>query len=92
MEINKNRCQSCGMPIGVFNGQDNRGLNKAGQPSEYCKLCYDGGEFTNPDLTLGEMISISKHHMMKELGFDDHTANQMATTHIPKLKRWVVCE
>ena len=89
---NKVRCQSCAMPIGIFNGKDNRGKNADGTRSEYCKMCYDNGEFTSPDLTLGEMISISKHHMMKEFGFDDHTANTFATEHIPGLKRWAHCD
>ena len=80
------------MPLGIFNDHDNRGTESNGARSvEYCHYCYSDGSFTNPSLTLGEMLSISKHHMMKELGFTDEKANFLALSTIPKLKRWVVC-
>lgn len=84
------RCQSCGMPLGVFQGKANYGTNPDGSDSsEYCKFCFRTGYFTEPGLTVDGMIEKSVKHMMQELKFSKEKAEALATESIPKLKRWV---
>ena len=46
-------CNSCGRPI----VKEDYGTNKDGSPNdEYCIDCFQNGEFTEPDITLNEMI------------------------------------
>ncbi len=45
-------CKRCGMPI-ENNGS---GTNNDGSPSqEYCRVCYQHGSFSNPDVTMAHM-------------------------------------
>ena len=54
----KEICQSCSMPLP---DEKLKGNNADGSKSDaYCQYCYDGGEFTNPNITLDEMIYHSK--------------------------------
>jgi hypothetical protein len=50
-------CQSCGMPM----SSDERGggteADGVTRSIEYCSLCYLDGKFTEPDLTVDEMIA-----------------------------------
>ena len=54
--------------------------------SDYCKYCYVNGKFTNPDLTLEEMID----HMMKRMEKDrlPEDVIEIAISRLPFLKRW----
>jgi hypothetical protein len=81
-----NRCQSCGMPLGegMFGTNADESLN-----TEYCQFCFFNGHFTEPELTLPEMIERSKQHMISELDYDEAAAGQLASDTIPHLKRWV---
>ena len=82
----KPRCQSCGMPLGIgFYGTDASGLAS----EEYCKLCFENGRFREPNLTLEEMIARSIANMVDDLYMRQEEAEHLATTVIPKLKRWV---
>ena len=81
-------CQSCSMPI------DNpllRGTEKDGSPSnEYCKFCYQNGEFTNPNLSMAEM----KDRMMEKMdnrNLPEHSI-QEALKRFKHLKRWTAEE
>ena len=82
---NKHRCQSCGMPVGpgYFGSTIDGSYNQ-----EYCKFCFQKGEFTNPSLTLDKMIEISVGFMKNNLGFTEEKARQMSQKHIQNLKRW----
>ncbi|MEW6003076.1 MAG: zinc ribbon domain-containing protein [Nitrospirota bacterium] len=78
-------CQSCGMPM---EKSEDFGTNADGSKNEYyCCFCFQKGDFTNPDLTLEQMID-------KLVGFADRMgmtqaqAKELAQTVIPKLKRW----
>lgn len=83
----KTRCQSCGMPINGSFG--NLGTNTNGSPSaEYCKFCFENGEFTAPALTLDEMIQRSVDFMTASLSFTPEAAAKMSNDVIPKLARW----
>jgi hypothetical protein len=81
----KSRCQSCGMPL----AEGFYGTNAdATENQEFCKLCFENGEFTEPDLTLKEMIGKSIRQMTRHLKMDDDQAEVLANAVIPTLKRW----
>ena len=47
-------CQSCGMPM---QKDEDFGTNADGSKNEeYCKFCFVNGEFTEPDITMDQMI------------------------------------
>ena len=83
MEVG-NYCQSCSMPI---DDMQVRGTEKDGSTSkDYCKYCYINGAFTNPDLTLEEMIKrLTKLSEYNKLPTDIMEA---AVSRMPHLKRW----
>lgn len=65
------------------------GTNKNGKINEeYCKYCYVDGKFTNPDISAREMIEKSVEHMVRELKLSEEEARMLASSRIPKLKRW----
>lgn len=79
------KCQSCGMPleIGLY------GTNMDGTAnSEYCKLCFEKGNFTEPKFTLDEMIGRSIANMVDEEDMNQEEAERLANATIPNLKRW----
>ena len=78
-------CQSCGRP---FSGEGDLGFNADGsQNQDYCKNCFDNGEFVDPDKTI--TIAIEENiSMAMERGIDKETAYEMANQIFPKLKRW----
>lgn len=79
------RCQSCGMPLGPgFFGT----LMDNSETDEYCKFCFQKGEFTQPDLTVDEMINLSIDTMLNDLKMPPQQAEQLARSVIPSLKRW----
>jgi hypothetical protein len=87
MDINeKFVCQSCGMPMKVeedFGTELNRDKNE-----EYCKFCYQNGEFTDKEITLKEKIDKLVNLSVNNLGMSEEQARKMAETKLPKLKRW----
>ncbi len=84
--MDKLRCQSCGMPLGTpgFYGT----MSDGAENLEYCKFCFQKGEFTQPHLTLEGMIESSIDHMTKALNFPHEEAERMSREMIPQLKRW----
>ena len=65
------------------------GTNADGsENNEYCKFCYQKGEFTQPDLTMEGMIDSSVHHMTTSMDFPKEKAMEMSNQLIPTLKRW----
>ena len=91
---NKLRCQSCGMPLGEFQSADGKMTNNfgtnfdGGRNGEYCVFCFRGGGFTKPDLTLDGMIAMSVENMTGEQKMPEARARELATSVIPKLRRW----
>ena len=80
-------CESCGMPMGETDemyGTESNGSKSA----DYCKWCYEGGAFTNPDLTLEEQIESVAAIMVKDFGFSPEDAKEQCKGGIPNLKRW----
>lgn len=80
------RCQSCHMPLdpGFFGSNADGSVNR-----EWCRFCFKDGAFTNPDLTVEQMIEESIRHLTKHLGVPPEEARQRSKTNIPKLKRWL---
>lgn len=83
----KQRCQSCGMPLSAEFG--NYGTNAdESRNDEYCSICFRGGELTNPHQTLAEMIASSIENMTADLNMPPEKAAELANSFIPKLRRW----
>lgn len=71
------------MGTGFFGTQTDGTLSR-----EYCTFCFQNGSFTQPDMTVEEMIQLSIDNMTDELGFDTDKAKSLAESFIPQLKRW----
>lgn len=83
--MDKQRCQSCGMPLadGFF------GTHKDGsETQEYCKFCFQDGEYLQPELTMDDMIQMSISNMTQDLQIGQQKAEMLARQVIPNLKRW----
>ncbi len=78
-------CQSCGMPM--KKDPKGGGTEADGSKSDaYCSLCYEDGEFFNPEFTAREMQDfcieqIKKQGMSRPLAW-------LFTRGIPRLERW----
>lgn len=80
-----NRCQSCGMPLeeGFY------GTLQGGQAmTEYCKFCFQEGSFTEPGLTLAEMLERTTNHLQRELKFTPEESQTVALGMLTELRRW----
>ncbi len=78
-------CQSFGMPL----AKDENGGGTAAdgtKSADYCSRCYQKGQFTEPDLTVDQMMD-KVRGKMKEMHFPGFIAN-IFVKEIPKLKRW----
>ena len=86
-KMNERYCQSCAMPMGDTN--DMCGTNVDGSQNEdYCKYCYDNGNFTYA-CSMDEMIEICVPHMASEgSGLSPDDARKMMKEYLPTLKRW----
>ncbi|NBH70451.1 transcriptional regulator [Clostridiaceae bacterium] len=86
-EITPKFCQCCGMPMG-----DNDGLNgtnaDGSKNGDYCKYCFENGEFTFHG-TMEEMIEICIPHMVAaNPGLKEEEARKAMLEWFPTLKRW----
>ena len=78
-------CQSCGMPL-AKDAQGGGSEADGSKSTKYCSLCYQNGEFTQPDFTVREMQDfcvekLQEHGMPRFMGW-------LFTRSIPKLERW----
>lgn len=77
-------CQSCAMPI---TNRNQLGKNKDGSINEdYCKYCYDDGEFI-------DKVSMEKYIEMcskfgAQAGMTNEQMKEFCTKTFPTLKRW----
>ena len=79
-------CQSCAMPL---EKAEDAGTNADGYGSqEYCRLCFQGGAFTDPIISMEQMIARVSGIMVARLGMLEGQAGQIARTFVPRLKRW----
>ena len=78
-------CQSCSMPL---DSEQLFGTEKSGEKSQdYCRYCYEAGEFKEPNLSLEEMIAICIPHM-EAGGMKAKEAETILRETLPFLKRW----
>ncbi len=77
-------CQSCGMPIENTN---QLGKNIDGSINEdYCKYCYDNGEFID-NVTMEEYIDMCSKYG-EQAGMTNEEMKEYCTKLFPTLKRW----
>lgn len=77
-------CQSCSMPL---DRPEMAGTEKDGTLNqEYCRYCYQGGNFTSPSMTLEEMKTLVENEMEKRHISADII--KRAVISLPYLKRW----
>ncbi|MFQ5465088.1 MAG: zinc ribbon domain-containing protein [Thermodesulfobacteriota bacterium] len=80
------RCQSCGRSL---RRPDLFGSEASGAMSTtYCRSCYWKGEFTEPDITMEEMIGKVAGLLAASKGTTLETAEGLARRLVPGLKRW----
>ena len=83
-------CQSCGM---VLAREEDRGTERDGSRSaEYCRYCYQDGEFTQP-LTLEEqvennLLALAEWNASAGLDLTEGEARAQLLEFLPTLKRW----
>jgi hypothetical protein len=79
-------CQSCGMPLWK-DIPHYGGTNKDGTKSKkYCSHCWQNGEFTDPNMTLEQMIIKVKDRL--KVMFMPKILSRYFTRGIPRLERW----
>lgn len=79
-------CQSCMLPRGheLFkNGTEKNGSEN----TDYCKLCYENGEFTQPEIQTAQEMQTFCKNILKEQGVN-RLLRWFYTCGIPNLKRW----
>ena len=86
MQLKGSFCQSCAMPL---DKPDVFGTNADGtQSAEYCTYCFQNGRFTEPTITLGQMIEKCVGIMAQRKIMPEHQAKELMSRTIPMLKRW----
>lgn len=81
----KIRCQSCSIPLDEgFYGTEADDIKS----TEYCRFCYEKGEFTEPELTMEQMLSRTLDFMTRKLKVPEEKSREFVYAVIPKLKRW----
>ena len=80
-------CQSCGMPL----EESTHGTESSGALSEkYCHLCYENGQFIEPDITYDQMLARGKKGIAE--GSGSGISKFFLSTFYPfqlkKLDRW----
>jgi hypothetical protein len=78
-------CQSCGMPLSK-DAQGGGTEADGTKSSEYCSHCYSAGKFTDPAITVHQMVE-KVQGKMKEMHIPGFLARKF-TRDIPNLKRW----
>jgi len=81
-------CQSCSMPLAK---PEDFGTDQAGyRVNDYCRHCYADGAFTEPAISMDEMLErcvwvMDQQHIMPE-----PQARALLTDVLPRLRRWKV--
>lgn len=77
-------CQSCGMPI---ESDEQLGKDKDGNiNNDYCKYCYDNGEFVDK-VTMEEYIEMCSKYG-EQAGMTNEQMKEYCEKLFPTLKRW----
>ena len=78
-------CQSCGMPL---HKPEDFGTSAEGfRVNDYCAFCFGDGVFTEPSLTMRQMMEKCVP-FMAEAGIPEVQARGLMEAIMPKLKRW----
>ena len=78
-------CQSCGMPM---TKPSDFGIAKEGfRINDYCRYCWVDGAFTNPAMSMQEMLDFCTKELTKQHMPEAKARALMADT-LPRLKRW----
>ena len=79
-------CQCCSMPIPdpSLHGTEADGSESA----NYCKWCYQHGDFTAKDVDMDEFIEATAQMEADALGISREEAVSLMATLLPHLKRW----
>ena len=65
------------------------GTEADGPPSsDYCEYCYQNADFTEPDITMQQMIDRCVKHMVQQNAMPSARARPLLTKCLPRLKRW----
>ena len=79
-------CQCCSMPIP---DEEMHGTEADGSKSaDFCKYCYDHGDFTAKGMSMDEFIEATAPMEAKALGVSLDEAVSLMATLLPHLKRW----
>ena len=79
-------CQSCAMPM---DKKEDFGTDRNGyRINAYCRHCYQSGTFTDPDVTMEQMIDRCVAIMAEQKIMSVEQARPLLTTVIPRLERW----
>ena len=79
-------CQSCSMPL---EKKEDYGTELDGTKSaKYCNFCYKSGVFTEPNITMEQMIEKVIGIMMVEQVIQEDQVRHIAKIIIPTLERW----
>ncbi|MBI4356708.1 MAG: zinc ribbon domain-containing protein [Gammaproteobacteria bacterium] len=77
-------CQSCAMPM---EKEEDFGTDHCGSANkEYCCHCFKSGQFTEPNITLPQMVD-KVAGIMTKMKMSSFSIEQVKKT-IPTLKRW----
>ncbi len=79
-------CQSCAMPLEEpeHYGTDANGA----KVDNYCRYCFQGGKFTDPDATMQGMIERVSSMLAQNSDMTEVQAKEMMSEAIPELERW----
>ncbi len=79
-------CQSCAFSL---KNHKDKGTEVDGTLSnDYCGDCYESGKFTEPEITLKEMIEQTVPSTSKSRGMTMEEARNYLEFLLPTLKRW----
>ncbi len=79
-------CQSCGMEMAK---EEDFGTNSDGSLNqEYCRFCFQKGNFTDPSITFEEMVNKVAHMMIAKITIPEEKALEVAKKELINLKRW----
>ncbi len=79
-------CQSCAMPM---EKPEMFGTNAdSSESEEYCVYCFQNGKFTEPSISMQEMIDKCVSIMGHQKIMPEDQALDLMTKTLPTLKRW----
>jgi hypothetical protein len=79
-------CQSCGMPL--EQPEDCGSARKGLRVNDFCHYCFQDGAFTEPEISMQEMIDKCVRVMVREEIMPEPQARALMAEVIPRLKRW----